>query len=187
MAGRQTDKTSRWQMTVQEPQYGLLETMPPGVAEWGWQDEVCPTTGRKHKQGFLRTSSQCRLSALIKLLPGIHFEAARNWAALITYCGKLETRDPNGEQVRQTNTIATKYTYATEIADRIVRIHPEFAEWDRNEVLEVVYDMATADIGSGREGIEWIMIDPNWKLVWKEAGAAMLQRADSKFKSESLV
>lgn len=187
MADRQTDKTSRWQMTVQEAQYGLLEKMPPGIAEWGWQDEICPTTGRKHKQGFLRTSSQCRLSALIKLLPGIHFEAARNWPALITYCGKKETRDPNGEQVRQTSTIPTKYSYATEVAEKLVRLYPGHKLWELEELLDHVKEQGLADICSGREGIEWIIIDPNWKLVWKETGFAMLVRANGKLNSQSLV
>lgn len=92
---RQTDKTSRWQFTAYEEQYGLVDDMSKSstVAEYGYQPEICPETGRKHRQGYLRTKNQVRFSALRKEFPGIHFEVAKNWAALINYCKKEETRD----------------------------------------------------------------------------------------------
>lgn len=98
-----TDRSSRWAFTAYEDQWHFLETIPDLVAEWGWQDEVCPETGRKHKQGYLRTHSQQRLSALVKVLPGIHLEPARDWNKLVNYCKKSESRALDGEQVHQVN------------------------------------------------------------------------------------
>lgn len=178
---RQTDKTTRWQFTAYENQYNQLEAIPPGIAEWGWQDEICPDTERKHRQGYMRTTSQQRLSAMVKLFPGIHFEMARNWEALKQYCSKEETRDPNGEAVHVTNNTPTKFSYAGEVADRIAREHyPALREWDVPRLLDQVKEIGITDIASGREGIEWILIDPNWKLMWKEVGMAIVLRSRTK-------
>lgn len=97
---RQTDKTSRWQFTAFEEQYPIVDTFSTSsnVAEFGFQQEVCPETKRIHRQGYLRTKVQVRFSALRREFPGIHFEAAKNWEALINYCKKEETRDKNSPQ-----------------------------------------------------------------------------------------
>jgi len=97
------DRATKWAMTVYEEQFFLLDTMPDVVAEWGWQDEVCPETKRKHRQGFLRTHTQQRFSALRKVLPGVHIEVARDWNKLLNYCRKKDTRDLSGARVFQTN------------------------------------------------------------------------------------
>jgi len=168
-------------MTVFEDQWALLEQMPPEVAEWGWQDEVAPDTGRKHKQGYLRTKSQVRFSQLKKILPGIHIEVAKNWAALVNYCKKEDTRDINGQSHHEVNSIPSKYTYAKEVAERLAETPIEILRtWDVSHMLEKVKDMALSDIMSGREGIEWIIIDPNWKLMWKETGMATIIRVTKK-------
>lgn len=92
---RQTDKSSRWAFTAYEDQYGLVDDMSKSstVAEYGWNPEVCPETGRKHRQGYLRTKVQVRFSALRKEFHGIHFEIAKNWEALQNYCKKEATRE----------------------------------------------------------------------------------------------
>jgi len=102
-------------MTVYEGQYAQLEVMPPGIAEWGYQDEVCPETGRKHRQGYVRTRQQVRFSAMQKMLPGIHIEIAKNWDALREYCKKVDTAVP-GTQVHQVQSIPTHFSYADEVA-----------------------------------------------------------------------
>ena len=66
---RQTDKSSRWGFTAYEDQYHLLEKMPPGIAEWGWQAEICPETNRPHRQGYLRLQSQQRFAWLKRYSP----------------------------------------------------------------------------------------------------------------------
>lgn len=100
---RQTDKSTRWAFTAYEPQYGLLDNIPEIVKSWGWQDEVCPETQRKHRQGYIQTFRQVRFTQLQKSLPGIHLEVAKNWAKLLNYCKKQETRDENGNQVHVDN------------------------------------------------------------------------------------
>jgi len=92
---RQTDKTSRWAFTAYEEQWPIVDDFNKSalVAEFGYQHELCPRTNRKHRQGFLRTKQQVRFSAMTKAFPGIHFEVAKNWDALIQYCKKEETRD----------------------------------------------------------------------------------------------
>lgn len=178
-------------MTVQVPQYGLLKTMPPGIAEWGWQDEICPSTGTPHKQGYCRTMTQMRRKQLSELLPGVHLEVARDWNKLKNYCKKEETRDPNGEQVHQTNNIPTKYTYAKEVADRIAAMlgpldRQQVGKWDIKLLMAKVREVALTDISGGREGIEWIIIDPNWKLMWKECGKEVMLRALIKLSRDSI-
>ena len=99
---RQTDKTTRWAMTVYEQQWPLLEKMPEIIAEWGWQDEKCPDTGRVHRQGYFRTHRQVRFSQAKQALPGVHIEVARDWNKLLNYCKKADTS--LGNQVHQVST-----------------------------------------------------------------------------------
>lgn len=96
---RQTDKSTRWAMTVYEAQWPLLEKMPEIIAEWGWQDEKCPDTDRVHRQGYFRTHRQVRFSQVRAILPGVHIEVAKNWNALLQYCKKVDSS--LGNQVHQ--------------------------------------------------------------------------------------
>jgi hypothetical protein len=97
---RQTDKATRWAFTAYEAQWDLFVTMPDIVAEWGWQEEICETTSRRHYQGYLRTKRQVRLAQLLKSIPKVHFEIAKNWDGLLKYCKKPETAVP-GTQTHQ--------------------------------------------------------------------------------------
>lgn len=107
-------KSTRWAFTVQyEPL--VYEDMDAYiakphkdhpwdiVAEIGWQDEIAPTTGQKHRQGYLRTVRQTRLAQVKKLLPTAHFEIAKDWLALKQYCKKLESKDPSGNTISYVN------------------------------------------------------------------------------------
>lgn len=100
---RQTDKSTRWAFTAFEHQYHLFNEMPDIVAEWGWQDEIAPDTGKKHRQGYIRTKTQQRFSKLHAVLPTVHIEVARDWNKLVNYCKKAESRDLSGNQVHQIN------------------------------------------------------------------------------------
>lgn len=96
------EKSTRWSFTAYEAQYPVLETLDKDiVAEVGWQDEVCPDTQRKHRQGYVRTHRQVRFSQLKKVMPGIHLEIARDWNALLAYCRKTESRDISGSQIHK--------------------------------------------------------------------------------------
>lgn len=77
--------------------------MPPEVAEWGWNVEVCPETQRKHYQGFLRTYRQHRFKAIATLFPKVHLEIPRNWDALKNYCKKENTRLDGTVPIHATN------------------------------------------------------------------------------------
>lgn len=100
---RQTDKTSRWAFTAYEEQWPQFTSMNDIIAEWGWQTEVCPTTQKRHYQGYLRTKRQVRFSQMKKALPGVHIEFAKNWDALLQYCKKQDSAQP-GTQVHQVST-----------------------------------------------------------------------------------
>jgi len=165
------EKSSRWAITVYEPQFGCLEVMPPIVAEWGWQDETCPTTGKLHKQGYVRTHQQQRFAAMKKAFPGVHLEVARDWNKLLNYCKKKDTAVA-GTTVHQTNDIPSLFTYSEELANRLA---------EQQRIRKVDYDdvdlMVRKDIESGRKGIEWIATNPQFITTWKKYWYEMIIRA----------
>jgi len=69
---------------------------PPFVKCIKGQDEVCPTTGRKHFQAQIDTNKQCRSTSFKKWFPKTHFEPVRNLKAHEQYIAKEESRDPSG-------------------------------------------------------------------------------------------
>lgn len=71
----------------------------PLIAEIAWQDEIAPATGKKHRQGYLRTVRQARFGQVKEIMGTCHLEKAKNWDALKLYCSKVATRDASGEQV----------------------------------------------------------------------------------------
>lgn len=157
---RQTDKSSRWSMTVYEGQFTLLEKMPEVVKDWGWQDEICPTTGKLHKQGYLQTFRQVRLSAFKTILPGVHMEVARDWNKLLNYCKKSETKADNGERVHAVNanvpvamgdalTMLAKYAWTSAEIDTRLHDHNLTStpkEEYHNMVLRYLYDTDNVNI-----------------------------------------
>lgn len=184
---RQTDrqtKSSRWSFTAYKDQWSLFEQMPPGIAEWGWQREVCPETNREHYQGYLRLSQQQRFAWLAKLLPGIHIEVARNWQALIAYCKKEDTRVPGSTPEHHTNSIPNHYQYADEVAKKYLAIYgkddsdfwvwrniPTTKEYARTNLISVsdrVDAIISADILAGKRYAAFIERNPNWEAVWKK-------------------
>ena len=121
--GRQTDKTTRWAITVYEPQYDMLDTIirdikdNPNIRMIKYQDEICPDTGRKHRQGCMLTTNQHRFrgkkpnDSCLKLLPSVHIEPAVDWPALLKYCEKELTRDPKGHAVKAVSEYVRKETH----------------------------------------------------------------------------
>lgn len=122
MAALSMSKSTRWSITVQyDPFYYAdmdafvadpkkMPTWNEIIAEIGWQDEIAPTTGQHHRQGYLRTVRQVRMTQLKKLMPTAHFEIAKDWLALKQYCQKTDSRDPSGNVVKFTSN--TKYSIA---------------------------------------------------------------------------
>lgn len=111
---RQTDKSTRWAFTAYEDQWSVVDDFSKSqtVADFGYQCETCPKTGKLHRQGYLRTKVQVRFKALIKEFPGIHFEICRNWDALINYCKKEETRTPGEKFISGTGSKEKPLTMA---------------------------------------------------------------------------
>jgi len=178
---RQTDKSSRWAFTAYEAQWALFTTIHPGIAEWGWNTEICPETNRKHYQGYIRLTSQQRFSWLKKLLPGVHLEVSKNWDALVNYCKKEDTRAPGTTPVSQVNSILTHYQYAEEIAKRYYERFgiDDFNDccWDKKHtndktnlisVSDRMDQLINFDIESGRRYVAWIVENPSWVAMWKK-------------------
>ena len=67
-----------------------------------WQREVCPTTGRRHFQGYIVMMKSVRFSAVKALLPsGAHVEIANgDDESNEKYCTKEDTRDVDGGPFR---------------------------------------------------------------------------------------
>lgn len=59
-----------------------------------YSEEICPTTGRKHFQGYIQLSKKQRFSRVTKILPGIHFRPAfRSYQENRNYIAKLRIVD----------------------------------------------------------------------------------------------
>lgn len=188
---RQTDKSSRWGFTAYEHQYHLLETMPPGIAEWGWNAEICPETNRPHRQGYLRLQSQQRFAWVRKILPGVHIEVAKNWDALVNYCKKEDTRAPGTTPVHQTNSIPNHYQYAETLAQRYVELYGTTdiwkTLWDHDpNVKDVISfkdrldELVNQDIREGRRYAAWITTNPSWNAMWKSKWKPFIVSFDQK-------
>lgn len=179
---RQTDKTTRWQMTVYQGQWSLVETMPPGIAEWGWQTEICPKTQTPHYQGYLRTTQQQRMSWLKKLLPGIHFEVCgvrtpdkpqhECWIALKNYCQKKETRSPDSVAVHQVSQFMTLYQYTDDVAKRVAQVikaqGQTVNEIPKAKRIEYVDTLVRQDICEGKRYAGHIATNPQWVTLWNK-------------------
>lgn len=64
----------------------------PNVRYCVYQEEIAPSTGKHHLQGFISVKKACRLAAIKKILGEAHIEIAHDVQASITYCKKSETR-----------------------------------------------------------------------------------------------
>jgi len=84
--------------------------------------EIAPTTGTPHLQGYVVLKNKAMLTALKKLHPTAHFEIARGTHAQnISYCGKDEGYPPteHGQRPKEPHVLggeATKQRYANAIA-----------------------------------------------------------------------
>lgn len=170
---RQTDKSSRWAFTAYEDQYQLVDDMSKSqtVAEYGWNPEVCPETNRKHRQGFLRTKVQVRFSALRREFPGIHFEVAKNWDALVNYCKKEETREKGKESFSGTGgkeqplTMAQALMKLASYADPkpiLIENHPHPGP-DGTTIFIDIWDQSSYDVRAMYVSAvkNWLKINPN--------------------------
>ncbi|ALE29644.1 replication associated protein [Lake Sarah-associated circular virus-18] len=168
-------KSTRWAFTAFESQYTLFNEMPAFIAQWGWQQEVSPTTGKPHFQGYFRTTTQVRFAYLKRQFPGVHLEIAKDWESLKKYCNKAETAIP-GTQVQATSNFMNMYDYLPWILLQTIDTYGWQELWDdsREEYIEKVMYTARAHIASGNTWASWIIQNPNFKQNLKENGRAIL-------------
>lgn len=181
-------KSSRWAFTAYEQQWELFATMPPLIAEWGWQEELCPETNRKHYQGYLRTVRQTRFAALKKVLPGVHLEVAKNWDALVNYC-KKETTAVAGSQVHETTgvrslTMAEALIKVAEYRPRDINFAECESVKDFREKYQYEFEVAVGKLLEIQENLVGLYSQPQyqrayviWRSVWvKKSDARQTDR-----------
>jgi len=164
-----THKASQWGFTAFEGQWKLFEGgCPPGIAEWGWQTEICPTTQTPHYQGWIRTAQQLRRSQLSQIIPRVKLYAARNWQALKNYCSKSATAVP-GTKVHETNNISNHYQYAKEVARKLYELEGDaYKNWTLDEALLSVDTVVRGDISEGNLSASWLASNPAWLAMWRK-------------------
>jgi len=162
-----TEKSTRFAFTAFEDQWPLFNEMPQSIAEWGWQKEVCPQTGKQHYQGYLRTIKQERFSALKRLFPGVHLEVAQNWAALKAYCMKSDTAVP-GTQVQEHSKYMNKFQFLEYLIKICIHLYGFDQIWalDKPKIIDLVMQEAQQQV-LNHPYIVWIIEDPNFKQVLK--------------------
>lgn len=195
---RQTDttaKSTRWAFTAYVDQWSLFKTMPHDIAEWGWQEEICPETSRHHYQGYLRTKQQVRFSQLQKLLPGVHIEPSRDWNKLKQYCQKPDTA-VEGSQRHEVSQTHNVYSCALMIAQSLPSVESMKQEyellrenirknsvrgemplyesnhcesWESYMLHQVEMEVKTR-VREGNTELVWIGINPQWICMWKKYG-----------------
>jgi len=204
------DKTTQWQITVYEDQWPQFKRMHPAVRSWAWQVETCPDTKKLHYQGYMVTRQQHRFSpagiingkqkykpnqSLLRLFPGVHIEPAENFAALVNYCKKEDSRTEGYAPVHQVNDTVDMFSLSEDLASRLpnwasVRklwtAHTESVMYQcrrrqsdceslglkkYDSPAEFAYyvllkDMIDLDIRSGKP-IEFIVQNPLFITMWK--------------------
>nr|QXP07614.1 MAG: replication associated protein [Arizlama virus] len=87
-----------WCFTYNNPPCPLSLHLMPKLSYGIYGDEIAPTTGTPHFQGYLQFSSKVRLGKLTKLIPGAHFSVARGTCQQnIDYCSKSGSVHTFGE------------------------------------------------------------------------------------------
>lgn len=175
-------KTTHWAVTVYEPQWALMESMPMGIAWYGKQKEICPTTGKIHMQGAIISTKQHRWSgckgdykvgaSLREIIPGVHIEPASNWAKLLQYCKKEDTRAPGAQYEAQTNSIPNHYQYCDDVGKRVcehmLRENMPFDTTPLESYLTMIDLVVKDDVASGKRYAAHMGANPNWMAMWKK-------------------
>ena len=83
-----------------EQQYLLLKNIgeEKTCVRYSMQEEIAPTTGTPHIQGYFEFKNNRALSGFQRKFPGIHVEKANNMDASFNYGLKDESRKPGGKR-----------------------------------------------------------------------------------------
>lgn len=154
--------------------------LPPGWAITGQLERG--EQGTIHYQAML-TTPQVRASAVKKVYPRAHIEVARNRTALANYVHKADTRV--AEVPRNESRVPTIFQYQSFIADRWnkddwadeVKKRLHVYKGDIDELaLKYVDRLVAEDIENGRQGVEYIAINPMWRSSWKKFWSSIIAR-----------
>lgn len=95
----ETRKTLRSVTLTIYDQVPNFDEISDKVKYFAYGDEVCPTTGRAHKQGFAYAHKPMRFTTWKSLFPTAHIEEMRgNLRQNIDYCSKESTLIEHGEK-----------------------------------------------------------------------------------------
>lgn len=182
-----------WSITINNPTDSDTNVQMPARWRLEGQYERGEENGVLHLQAMLKTGQE-RFSAIKKVFPRAHILPARNVAALRQYVHKEDTRVAEFET--KTSDIPNWYEYSNEIArrfdlkeyaDRYRRLRDKDlmnSEKHGQIRLDMVDEMVAQDIESGRQGIEWIAVNPNFRQAWKKFGCSLAKREQAKEKAE---
>ena len=157
--------------------------IPPQIKTTGGQLESCPTTGRKHYQGWVRFNGQQRASIILDWLPGIHVEKAKNIAALKNYCKKNDTFEGERELGKE-NVDAEEYLTMDKALDKLARYCPsdkdcpkefdtlkKLVEWQYWEGVKTIVEESPSQIG--------LYSQPQMYRAWTHTRSVWLERANT--------
>lgn len=182
------DKKARgtcWSLTINNPTEEDTQVQLPSGWRLEGQFERGEENGTLHLQGMLKTRQE-RWSAIKKVFPRAHILPAKNVAALKNYVHKEETRV--GEFETRESKAISWFEYSNELGKRFDL--NEYAEKVRQLAAKDVFDyevygnlrlkmidaMVESDIESGRQYVEHIAVNPNFRQVWKRYGVAIARR-----------
>lgn len=177
------EKSTRWAFTAYENQWELFNRpVTDPIAKWGWQEEVCPDSGRRHYQGYIQTTRQVRLSQLVKILPGVHLEIARNWDALVNYCKKDETA-VDGTRFEATNPVRSM-SMAQALIRVASKVKPVFtgADSDLDQIRKrnaLEFDVAVAELLREDENLIGLYSQPQYERAYVKWRNVWLEKANS--------
>lgn len=88
------NRSRAWVFTAYEEDYDKVDCFlrDKKFTYWIYQHEVCPTTGREHRQGAFRLQNAISFSALKEVCKSWHIEPTRSESHAFKYCCKEETR-----------------------------------------------------------------------------------------------
>lgn len=169
----------------------VKRTWPPGWKLSG-QVEQCPTSGKYHYQGYIKTP-QIRARAVWDLTSPAKIIPAINKKALENYTHKEDTRVA---QVADSERIPNMFEYSEDLASRISINHiqielaredltpTEFGKRRQEMLMDALEMLINEDIRSGRRGVEFHSVNPMFVAAWKKHGWAMVERARRAEQSE---
>lgn len=94
--------TSYIEPTIDAASIGCVaEEGGPAATYCCYQEEICPSSGRRHWQGYIEVDRRCSIRDVQRLIGGgkCHIERSKDPAKARDYCQKEETRAPGAEPV----------------------------------------------------------------------------------------